>query len=96
MSEGLKNFLVDLAVDPERLRRFTEDPGAEVERAGLTSDERAAVVSRDTARLRLALGKPDNETMTQFNGRLKKKKKKSTTQKKKKPAAIRKSSRKKG
>jgi hypothetical protein len=65
MSEQLKNFLVDLASDPERMKRFSQDPNTELESTGLSADEKDAVLSRDASRLRAALGKPDHASLTQ-------------------------------
>jgi hypothetical protein len=87
MSERLRNFLVDLAVDPDRMRRFAENPVAELDQTALDADERAAVLSHDSVRLRLALGVGDSDSMTQFNGAKKKYAKKAAKKKTaKKPA----------
>lgn len=51
MSENLSNFLVDLASDPDRMASFLMDPGALLDRARLTADEKAAVLSQDPRRL---------------------------------------------
>jgi len=56
MSEILRDFLIDVATDPDRAIRFAADPAAELDRLDLTSDERAALLARDSARLREALG----------------------------------------
>jgi hypothetical protein len=56
MSEILRDFLIDVAVDPDRAIRFAADPAAELDRLNLTSEERAALLARDSARLREALG----------------------------------------
>lgn len=55
MSENLKKFLVDLASDPERMRRYAVDPAGELDGAGLSADEKAAILSRDARSLRRAL-----------------------------------------
>jgi hypothetical protein len=95
MSEKLQDFLVDLASDPERMKRFAEDPGSELDQAGLNADERAALVSRDAAQLRRALGKGDRaNAMTQVGQKpVYKKPKKSAAKKKKSKQAPRKKSR---
>jgi aromatic-ring opening dioxygenase LigAB LigA subunit len=98
MSEALKNFLVDLATDPDRMKRFTDDPGSELDRAGLSDEEKSAVTSRDATRLRSALGKGHSDTMTQFNARAKQRKAPKKTSRKstaKKPKPARKGSKKK-
>ena len=56
MSEGLRDFVIGVASDPDLAVRFTADPAAELDRAGLTDLERSALLSRDSARLREALG----------------------------------------
>lgn len=65
MSLKLKSFLVDLALNPDLMRRYSEDPQGIVDQAGLTADEQAAFLSGDSVRLRTALGKPDNDCMSQ-------------------------------
>jgi hypothetical protein len=76
MSERLKTFLVGLASDPERMSRFVVDPAGELDGAGLSPDEKAAVLARDSARLRRALGVGPADHMTVINNKKKKKKKK--------------------
>ena len=56
MTGGLRDFLVRLATDPECLAQFTADPAAALEAAGLSPEERAGVLSRDSDRIREALG----------------------------------------
>src|SRR4026209_2014822 len=56
MSERLKTFLVGLASDPERMGRFLVNPAGELDGAGLSVDEKTAVLARDSAALRHALG----------------------------------------
>ena len=56
MSERLRDFLVDLASRPEMTSRFAADPAGVLAQAGLTADESAAVLARDSDRLRAALG----------------------------------------
>lgn len=64
MSENLKRFLVGLASDPERMKRYAADPAAELDGAGLSPDERAAVLSRDARSLRRALNAAPVDHMT--------------------------------
>jgi protein-L-isoaspartate O-methyltransferase len=57
-STTLSRFLAALAVDPARLRDFIRDPMAAMTAAGLSDAERAALVSRDQARIQQALYAP--------------------------------------
>lgn len=65
MSDRLTNFLVSLATDPDKLQQYAQDPTAALDAAGLTAEEKAAVLSADTARVRSALGQSDADHMTQ-------------------------------
>ena len=56
MSDNLSNFLIDVASDPDRMARFSDSPLGDLERAGLTPDERTVVVAGDSAGIRKALG----------------------------------------
>ncbi|HXD18848.1 MAG TPA: hypothetical protein VN654_17665 [Vicinamibacterales bacterium] len=56
MSDNLNHFLIDLASDADRMAAFTADPAAALAASRLTNEERAAVLSRDSARVRAALG----------------------------------------
>jgi len=62
---NLKGFLVDLALNADVMRSYSEDPQGTLDKAGLSADERAAVLSGDSARMRAALGRPDNDCMSQ-------------------------------
>jgi hypothetical protein len=42
-ASGLERFLYELAVDPDALQAFLDDPGAATTRAGLDEDERASL-----------------------------------------------------
>jgi hypothetical protein len=64
VSDNLKKFLVDLASDPERLRRYAADPAGELDGAGLSDDEKAAVLSRDARSLRRSLKASPVDHMT--------------------------------
>ena len=72
MSRSLRDFLVDLAADPDSLSRFIADPGGALDRAGLTAEEKAAVMSRDSDRLRSALGASAADHLTHVLTRKKK------------------------
>ncbi len=56
MSESLNHFLVDLASNPDRMAAFMANPARALDHSNLTAPERAAVLTRDGARLRTALG----------------------------------------
>lgn len=72
MSEHLKKFLVDLATDPERMSRFEANPAGELDGTALSEEEKSALLSRDSARLRHALGAaPDHMTFIRGIKRLK-------------------------
>lgn len=66
MSGGLRDFLVRLATDPDSLARFSSDPAGAADQAGLTADEKAAVLSRDSDRLRSVLGASAADHLTQM------------------------------
>jgi hypothetical protein len=51
MPETLKNFLSELAVSPEKLANYQQNPDAAMKAAGLTADECAALKSGDAARV---------------------------------------------
>jgi len=55
MSGNLSEFLVDLASHPDQMAAFLADPDRVFDAAGLTSEERSAVRSRDAQRLNAAL-----------------------------------------
>ena len=78
---GLRDFVVEVATDPDLAMRFAADPAAEIERLGLTDDEKTAVLARDSARLRIALGAPRKGAMTANNGKKKGGKKKKGSKK---------------
>jgi hypothetical protein len=88
MNKKLADFIVDLAVDPARARRFVEDAAGELTAAGLSAADQAALLSKDTDRVRTALGNSFADHMTQFSGAPKVKTKRSSRKKgsKKKPA----------
>jgi hypothetical protein len=72
MSRSLRDFLVDLAADPDCLSQFVADPSGALDRAGLTAEEKAAVLSRDSDRLRGALGASPADHLTHVLTRKKK------------------------
>src|SRR5262245_35194908 len=55
MADKMSAVLVDMAEDPDRLARFEADPQRELNRAGLTDTEKAAVLTRDSRNVRKAL-----------------------------------------
>ena len=63
---SLKQFLVDLATKADVKRGYAEDPDGTMAAAGLTAEERAALASGDSAMVRMALGKPDNDCNSQI------------------------------
>ena len=65
MSDRLTDFLVNLATDPDKLQQYAADPGASMDAAGLTPEERTAVLSRDTATIRQAMGQSMADHLTQ-------------------------------
>jgi hypothetical protein len=66
MSENLKNFLIDLASDLTFMARYSSDPEGELNRAGLTAEEKAAVLGGDAGAIRQALGASAADHMTQI------------------------------
>jgi hypothetical protein len=56
MSETLGNLLVDLASQPDLLRRFSANPEAELARTALTAQERAVMMTRDSRLVGIAIG----------------------------------------
>ena len=56
MNTNVSRFLVDLASSPDRLERFRNDPGGEIERAPLTPDEKTAILAHDSQRVLEVLG----------------------------------------
>lgn len=83
MSENLKKFLVDLASDPERMMRYAANPAGELDGAGLSDDQKAALLARDAAGLRRALNASPVDHMTTMGGGKKKGGKKKKAGKKK-------------
>lgn len=66
MSELLKQFLIDLASDPTRMTSYAADPRAAIDAAGLSATDRDALLSRDGAALRAALGGSGVDHMTKI------------------------------
>ena len=62
---SLKEFMIGLATNDDVKRHYADDPQATMVAAGLTEDEQAAFSSGDSLRVRSALGKPDNDCMSQ-------------------------------
>jgi hypothetical protein len=92
MSKRLTHFLIQLSTDPRQLEQFEADPVGTMEAAGLSVEERRAVLSRSPDAIRRQLGQLHVSTMTdedgdQKPGDKKKKKKKQPSSKPKKKAA---------
>jgi hypothetical protein len=51
MPQNLMSFLSDLAVSPEKLARYQENPDEAMQEAGLNADERTALKSGDPAKV---------------------------------------------
>jgi len=56
MSDNLSELLVDLASDPDRMAAFQADPERTFDEAGLSSQERAVMQSRDQRLLSRTVG----------------------------------------
>jgi hypothetical protein len=56
VSDNLSHFLIDLASDPVRMGAFLADPDGTLAASLLTDEEKAAVLTRDSARVRAAIG----------------------------------------
>jgi hypothetical protein len=82
---ALRDFVLEVATDSDLAMRFAVDPVAVLERIELTDAEKTAVLARDSARLRVALGAPRLGAMTANNDKHKKKKKKKGKTSKKRP-----------
>jgi hypothetical protein len=67
MSGSLRDFLVELASNSELMTQFAADPAGVVDRAGLTADAKDAILSRDSDRLRVALGASAADHLTQVS-----------------------------
>ena len=55
MSKDLKAYMVSLAIDPQQLSDFIANPGKAAEQAGLSPENRAALLSGDQERIFAAL-----------------------------------------
>ena len=67
MSGRLRDFLVELASSSDLMTQFAADPAGVADRAGLTADEKEALLARDSDRLRRALGASAADHMTQIS-----------------------------
>lgn len=67
---SLKQFLVDLATNADVKRQYAADPDGAMTAAGLTAEERASFASGNSSQVRTALGKPDNDCMSQTGQRV--------------------------
>jgi hypothetical protein len=56
MGQTLKDFLINLASSPELMTQFAADPAAVLAGSGLSADEQAALLARDSDRIRAAIG----------------------------------------
>lgn len=56
MSQTLRNFLVDLASQSDRLQAFLSSPSSILDQSALNADEKDAVLSRDGRAIRMAMG----------------------------------------
>lgn len=81
MSRRLTDFLIQLSTDAQRLERFEADPNGTMDAAGLSAEERQAVISRNPDVIRKQLGQLHLSSMTD------RKPKKPTKKPKKKKAA---------
>jgi hypothetical protein len=62
MSEGLKSFLSELAVDPEKLALYQKNPEKAMKERGLSAKERAALKSGDPAEVYAVLSEHSAST----------------------------------
>ncbi len=65
MSQELKNYLVELATDLDRLSAFISDPGKAAQDAGLSDDDHKVLLSGDQNRIYAAVASPAPEAPTQ-------------------------------
>jgi hypothetical protein len=56
LSDNLSHFLIDLASDSDRMAAFLADPAGALAGSPLSDEEKAAVLTRDSARVRAAFG----------------------------------------
>jgi hypothetical protein len=54
LSDNLSHFLIDLASDSDRMAAFLADPAGALAGSLLTDEEKAAVLTRDSVRVRAA------------------------------------------
>ncbi len=71
MSERLRQFVLDVSNDPDRAKRLTADPTAELDQSDLSPEERQVILARDPDVLRQALG-ADQSDILQMNSFFKK------------------------
>jgi hypothetical protein len=55
VAEPLIRFLIDVSEDPVRLAAYRSDPEGQMQAAGLSEEERAALRTADSARVRDAM-----------------------------------------
>jgi Aromatic-ring-opening dioxygenase LigAB, LigA subunit len=75
MSKRLTEFLIQLSTDPRQAERFETDPAETMNAAGLSEQERQAVLSRNPDAIRRELGQMHVSTLTDDKGKRPKKKK---------------------
>jgi hypothetical protein len=55
MASNFTNFIISLSNDPQKLAAFNQDPQSVMDAAGLTSDEKNLLLSRDMRAIRSTL-----------------------------------------
>jgi len=64
MSERLRQFVLGMATDLERAKRFSADPHSELAQTDLSPEERDIILRRDPDVLREAAGMPLNDPLS--------------------------------
>ena len=62
----IAEFLAAVSEDPNRLRKFKENPQQELDASGLDSEQRAVVESGDAKRIRQAIKRESPGTVVVF------------------------------
>ena len=81
--QQVTDFLVELSINPQMLARFETDPVGTISAAGLSLEEKEALISRDPDAVRRVLGAVAKGQVPDTNGKKKKKKTKKKGTKKK-------------
>ena len=65
---NLTDYLLDLAADPARCRRFKADPDSELRFADISDSEKAAAATRDPQKIAAAIAdlNPDSQAVLQW------------------------------